>query len=208
MGHRVDIINLSIGFRNCAESRLKGLREALKRAQDQGVVVFAATSNAGLHEEVAWPARDRQYSIGVHSCSDNGKKASDFNAEPSCDGENFIVVGENILSQWPTNKGGGFRVANGTSFSAPVASAMGALILQFIRQRRCCEHHKRVSKYVDLGSVCTNAGMAKVLRSISSKVDGDFWSISPKLFWKVKPTEDGDHLRHAWDIIEKALRAN
>ncbi|KAK4206533.1 hypothetical protein QBC37DRAFT_434803 [Rhypophila decipiens] len=204
----VDIINMSLGFRNCPETKLKGVRRALEKAQEQKVVVFAATSNEGLHEPVAWPACDRQYALGIHSCGDSGRKASDFNALPSIHGENFMVVGENILSQWPTDKGGGFRVATGTSFAAPVASAIGVLILQFTRQKLCKLHHQSVGKLIRLEDLWTNVGMMKVLRAISTLVDDEFWSISPKLFWRDALPSGRDKIQQAWDVIEVALQVS
>lgn len=193
---------MSLGFRSSIGG-LQGLRDALQEAQNQKVVVFAATSNEGLHEPVAWPASDRQYAIGVHSCIDSGGKPSYFSGAPSLHGENFMVVGENILSQWITSKGGGFCIATGSSFAAPVASAIGALVLQFVWQMGCKKHRERVGANIPLDDIRTNTGMAKVLHGISAPIDG-YRSIHSRLFWH-DLLHGHDAMGHAWDKIERAL---
>ncbi|OIW24581.1 hypothetical protein CONLIGDRAFT_673720 [Coniochaeta ligniaria NRRL 30616] len=209
-GKGVDIINMSLGFRNLAERHAAGLRDALAEAQKRGVVVFAATSNDGVHEPVAWPASDRRYAIGVHSCGDRSSQPSEYSAmRLPRSGDNFLVLGENILSQWPTAKGGGFRVASGTSFAAPVASAIGALVLQFVWQKKCKKHNKIVGERAPLADLCTNGGMSKVLAQISTKVGDGFLFIDPKLFWGdfLPDRDDMQAMQHAWDVIEKGLRS-
>jgi Subtilase family len=114
----VHIINLSLGYQNCVNSEFLGLKSALEDAKSRNIIVFAATSNDGAHDQVSWPARAPDFAIGIHSSSDSGQRQSEFTAN-RFDGHNFAIVGENILSQWPTSKGGGFRLCTGTSFAMP-----------------------------------------------------------------------------------------
>lgn len=157
---------------------------------------------------MAWPANDQEYAIGIHSCSDGGGRPSDFTAEPYT-GVNFMVVGESILSQWPTAKGGGFKLATGSSFATPVATAIGALVLEYVYQKLCSQEKKERGKRVVLDDIRRKAGMIRVLKAISTRTfHGDNWeyySINTMLFWKGFPYGP-DGRRHAWDIIERALR--
>jgi Subtilase family len=206
----VHIINLSFGYRNCIYPKFHGLMSALDDAKSQNIVVFAATSNEGAHDPVAWPARAPDFAIGIHSSSDSGQRQSEFTAN-RFDGNNFAIVGENILSQWPTSKGGGFRLCTGTSFATPIAAAVGALILAFASQKLCHRERVRTQATISLEELHTNSGMTKVLQSISSEkawADGQYLWIHSRLFWK-DYDDDGDKakaLRHAWDVIEKALK--
>jgi subtilisin family serine protease len=208
----VHIINLSLGFRRCDYADLKDLRDALKEAQGHKIVVFAATSNEGIHDQVAWPAKDPEYAIGIHSSIDFGVRKSDFTANPFQPGANFMAVGENILSQWPNAKGAGFRLCTGSSFATPVATAIGALVLAFIWQTICRVERAKVADIVPLDDIRTNHGMTKLLRAISTPQDGGYLAIHPKLFWNnYHDVKDGKlnttkSRGHAWDIIEKALR--
>jgi hypothetical protein len=210
IAQNVHIINLSLGYRNSDPTTLESLRASLDRARAQKILVFAASSNEGLHEQVAWPASDLQYAIGIHSSTDAGKE-SDTTAPPLRGSYNFMVVGERILSHWPTVNGGGFRLCTGSSFAAPVATAIAAIILAFTWQTRCKKEREKAAKKVRLDDLRTNWGMAKVLSRIS-KTKGDFHSISPQLFWEdYHDLEDPmqneiESRQHAWQIIEVALR--
>ncbi|KAL2855140.1 hypothetical protein BJX68DRAFT_23369 [Aspergillus pseudodeflectus] len=210
IAQKVHLINLSLGYRHSDPVTMESLRASLDRARAHKIVVFAAASNEGLHEPVAWPASDLQYAIGVHSSTDAGKE-SDTTALPLRGSYNFMVVGERILSHWPTTNGGGFRLCTGSSFAAPVATAIAALILAFTWQARCKKEREKAANKVILDDLRTNSGMAKVLSRIS-KTRGDFHSISPQLFWEdyhdlEDPIQNESEARqHAWQIIEAALR--
>ncbi len=185
------------------------MRDALDRAQRQNIVVFAATSNEGLHDAVAWPAKEPRYSIGIHSSIDFGGRKSDFTAKPF-DGANFMVVGENITAQWPTRKGGGFRLCTGSSFATPVATAVGALVLAFAWQKMCHAERCDAERVIRIQDIQTNHGMSKVLRAISTN-EGDIWPYIPSSFWMDYYDVDSEHniaraRHHAWNIMEKALR--
>ncbi|PMD47787.1 subtilisin-like protein [Hyaloscypha variabilis F] len=206
----VHIINLSFGFWHCAHNEVKDLREALKKAKEHNIVVFAATCiNHGVHEPVAWPASDPELAIGIHSADDFGNK-SEFTAL-HFDGANFMVLGQNILSQWPSAEGGGFRLLSGTSYATAVATAMAALVLAFTWQTICRNERANLPD-VPLGELQTNSGMTKVLKKISTPPDNNYRNIRPKLFWH--DYNDGPDPKtrvsksrgHAWNIIETALR--
>ncbi|OTA82501.1 hypothetical protein M434DRAFT_42330, partial [Hypoxylon sp. CO27-5] len=126
IGNHVDLVNMSFGYDSAPEE----VEEALERARQNKIVVFAAMSNGGSLKEPTWPAREAIYSIGIHSCDGNGTR-SGFTplSRPSAD--NFMTTGENVVTHWPKEKGGPFRLDNGTSFATPVAVAMAALILAF-----------------------------------------------------------------------------
>nr|AJD23190.1 putative subtilisin [Onygena corvina] len=127
---KVHLINMSCGFKDCDERVLK----ALEKAKRSGIVVFAAASNKGSHEDVSWPARDGEVAICVHSSNDYGNRKSDFTPDAARNNINFMVVGEQVCSLWTTHRGGGLKAMDGTSSATPVATAIAALLLAFTRQ--------------------------------------------------------------------------
>ncbi|KAL2284836.1 hypothetical protein FJTKL_08662 [Diaporthe vaccinii] len=204
---KVDIINMSFGF---YESH-KDVKAALNRAvRDSKILVFAAMSNDGNNSQhAARPARDPNLAIGVHSCDKYGRKTSGFTPRYVHGSHNFMFVGEEVITQWPQAKGGGFRLNQGTSFAAPAVAAMAALILGFAWQHMC--RKEREEAQVDLEELRELGGMEKMLERISEKDETLRYSyIHPRLLWKdLSPSlvEDKSQIRqHAWKVITESLR--
>ncbi|KAH8587056.1 hypothetical protein B0O99DRAFT_694834 [Bisporella sp. PMI_857] len=105
IGHGVHLINMSFGYKIWDPK----LDQALKKARDHHIVIFAAASNFGNHERVAWPARDPERAICVHSSIDLGTYYSKFTPKPHSGTVNFMVTGERVCSHWPVSKGGDFE---------------------------------------------------------------------------------------------------
>lgn len=208
---KVDIINMSFGFRDSH----KEMKEALNRAvHGSKVLVFTAMSNDGNNSrKAAWPARDWNLSIGVHSCDPWGLKTSGFTPRYEAGCLNFMFVGEDVITLWPEAKGGGFRMDYGTSFAAPAVAAMAALILGFARQHMCKkEREDAIAKNsINLEELCELSGMAKVLKCISEEDQmRRYFYIHPSLLWKdLEPShvEDKSKVKqHAWHVIVDALK--
>ncbi|KAI1087485.1 ankyrin [Rostrohypoxylon terebratum] len=208
--NHVDIINISFGY----EYSPTIVREALKRAQKKRIVVFAAMSNGGSYHKPTWPAREEICAIGIHSCDDDGNK-SNFTPLPHPNTDNFIVVGDNVLTHWPTAKGSPFKMDSGTSFATPVAVAMAALILAFVQQTICKGNYTKAQELIGLEvleELHENSGMIRLLKSVSFPgPDPGYLLIHPELLWKdlqfpYKKSKDPSKSReHAWDVIINAL---
>lgn len=207
---KVDIINMSFGFQDIH----KDVKAALNKAvRDSKILVFAAMSNGGNNSlNAAWPAREPTLAIGVHSCNKYGRKSSDFTPGEISRSHNFMFVGEEVITQWPQAKGGGFRLDEGTSFAAPAVAAMAALILAFALQHICEKERKHAEGEVELEELRELGGMEKVLERISQKDETSRYSyIHPRLLWKdfkLNPSHDEYKSRarqHAWRVIEESL---
>lgn len=206
----VDIINLSFGF--SSRPRNPSLKDALKKAAESHILVFAAMSNDGNNEPhgAAWPANDLSLTIGIHSCVRQGRWCSNFTPPPVAGSYNFMVEGEQVLTHWPEAKGGGFRFDDGTSFATPVAVSMAALILAFERQHLCKKYRADTERLVDLNELRELHGMGRVLRKISvPDMMGHYSYIYPRLLWndleRDLESDRNEVRKHAWDIIQKAL---
>ncbi|KAI1140171.1 ankyrin [Hypoxylon sp. FL0543] len=207
ISNHADLINLSFGYDSAPEE----VEDALNRASQNKIVVFAAMSNGGSLEGAKWPARNEMYAIGVHSCDENGTR-SGFTPLPASNADNFMATGENVVTHWPRSKGGPFRLDDGTSFATPVAVATAALILAFVEQKICKIQRAKAEKLVRLEKLHDNYWMSAVLKSISSlEANPGYHTIRPELLWKDLPirykiSKDKEKCReHAWNIIEDAL---
>lgn len=89
----VHLINMSCGFSGSHNE----VQEALERAKAAKIVTFSAMSNDGNKRKygAAWPARDSELTVGIHSCpNDYGKSSSDFTPKAVHKADNFMTVGE------------------------------------------------------------------------------------------------------------------
>lgn len=124
---KVHIISISFGF-SCTTKRLEPIRRAILKANAADVLIFAAASNKGGNEHVAFPARmDEVICVG----STNGRGCiSDFT--PHLDpGKRLCALGEQIESSWPPGMLDGGR-KSGTSFATPVAARVAAMVLDYM----------------------------------------------------------------------------
>lgn len=199
---KVDIINMSFGFWG-HHPGLITLDAALKEAQMKSIVVFAAAPNDGSHRDVPYPASNSSRAIGVHSCNDEANVKSKSSARPCKHGENFMTVGEHLITHRLSKKGGGFEVSSGSSFAAPVATSIAALVLAFTRQQYS---KKQRNEYgANLSALKENNGMIRVLKAISDENAEGYQFLIPQLFWREFEYQNEDMEGRAWMVIRKAL---
>lgn len=97
--------------------------DAIAYAVSKGAVVVAATGNLGLDMDVTpfFPASSPvAFSIGSISNTDLGSDFSNYGRRAA-----VYAPGENVLTTYPANQ---YRQQTGTSFSAPLASGVLALL--------------------------------------------------------------------------------
>lgn len=115
--HGARIINVSLGGSSASST----LQNAVNYAWNKGSIVFAAAMNNSSSTPY-YPAACT-YVISVSATEPAGTLASFSNYGSSID---LAAPGDNILT---TMQGGGYGSWYGTSFSSPIASAVGALVL-------------------------------------------------------------------------------
>ncbi|MBI4369401.1 MAG: S8 family peptidase [Elusimicrobia bacterium] len=117
MGTGARVINMSLGSPDDNEA----LYQAVRQAARAGIILVAASGNDGK-DEMDYPAAyDEVIAVGA---SDGYDSVADFSN--TGEGLDLIAPGAEIFSTVP---GGGYERYSGTSMSAPMVSAVAALIL-------------------------------------------------------------------------------
>lgn len=178
---------MSFGF----PKRIEAIQEAIKHAFYRDVIMFAATSNEGGNEKIAYPANQHSMVIGIHSTNGQGNK-SRFTPNLHPRTENFATLGECIESAWPSRLGkGDTQYKSGTSYATPIAVAAAAALLQYVR----CKLPE--TKYINTRKLRSCDGMKAALRVMS--VERDRYNyIRP---WLLLNTEEDDYE----DIISRRI---
>lgn len=115
------IINMSVGAPASAAKKFKRTKEAIKLANEKGVILFAAAGNDGSHK-IDIPARWNQVFCIV--AIDREKERAYFsNSGPEVD---FSALGVDVVSTYLDQQ---YASVSGTSFACPVATGIAALIL-------------------------------------------------------------------------------
>jgi hypothetical protein len=89
----VNIITISFGFR----TQINIIDQAIKYAFSKDAIMFAAASNNGGNEDVAFPALAHKMVIGINSTNAWGDKSS-FTPNNIPRSENFSILGEAVES--------------------------------------------------------------------------------------------------------------
>jgi hypothetical protein len=110
------------------------ISEAIKHANAQDVIMFAAAANHGGNKSIAFPASLQHMVLGINSTDGLGNP-SPFNPTPGSLRENFSVLGEAVTSQWPRKLDGSTtkKCKSGTSFATPIAVGIAATLLHYAK---------------------------------------------------------------------------
>jgi len=128
--HGARVINLSLS--TCADLRI--IDRALNRADEHGIVVVAAAGNSSSDSEIGpeFPAASNR-AFGIAATNQSGALASFSNY-----GRDYIAAapGIDLVSATPASECGDalprgtYGNADGTSFAAPLASGMAAMLIE------------------------------------------------------------------------------
>lgn len=127
----VHIISISFGFPYTIK-QLDPIRRAILKANAADVLIFAAASNKGGNQPVAFPACMDEV-ICVGSADGRGVK-SDFTPNLH-QGRRLCALGERIESSWPPDMlddEADPPRKSGTSFATPVAAGVAAMVLDYM----------------------------------------------------------------------------
>ncbi|KAF4586008.1 Pfs domain-containing protein [Ophiocordyceps camponoti-floridani] len=189
----VDIISMSFGFPAKVEGYDK-LEKAIRDAHSKYVLMFAAASNDGANQEVAYPARD-DHVICVYSTDAKGNR-SKFSPTALKDQSNMATIGEAVGSAWPahlcSDDGGSEYTRNksGTSFATPILAGIAAFLLQYARIN-LPEHSQRLREKKTMKNVLKRIAQKT---QISMNRDGYYYVVlnmsKDNLFGKEKDFVD------------------
>ncbi|EEQ33048.1 NWD2 [Microsporum canis CBS 113480] len=180
----VDIISMSMSFRS--EHPIVG--NAIIEASKKEKIIFVAACNDGANlPKPSFPANMPEV-ICINATDGHGN-LSKFNPPPRKGYYNFGTLGEAIYlgSSQSTSSQGFSKRVSGTSFATPLAAAIAANFIEFLRQSQ----HRKFKVSDELRSqVKTKDGMLKIFAVISEEVQ-DFHYLKPwsLLECNVKPGE-------------------
>jgi subtilisin family serine protease len=156
---KADVINISWGFSSVDFE----ISREIKAAHRKGIIIAAAARNQGFNTEIAWSAAMANGSgevICANSATSLGHPSS-FNpgTQPRA---NIFVCGEDIESVWPS---GGLRRESGTSYAAPILSAIAAGLLEYM------DHAKDKTSYSVEENGPTKEDLLQSMRNSSKMAD-------------------------------------
>ncbi|KAI0439346.1 hypothetical protein F4803DRAFT_531394 [Xylaria telfairii] len=169
----VHMITLSFGFDSVRSPDTMG--EEIRQCLHDGIMIFASASNDGGEGSRTYPAK---YSgvVCAHSTTWQGSKAE---RNPGLeDGHNFSFVGEHVRPIWPAktpSDDSQMKYKSGTSYAAPVAVAVAAFMLGYIR--------KKMPGYAWVIKPWSPEGIVTIFRMMAIKIDGYDW-VSPTRYLK------------------------
>jgi hypothetical protein len=152
---QADIIVMSLGFHHRPERDFPSLIDELV---GDGKLIFAAASNSGGNKPRAYPAKE----VGVfciHVSDGKGNKGR-HNPAP-VDGDNFSTLGVAIDSKY----NGKDSYIDGSSFATPIAAAIAANALEYIR-------HTLTDTKDNPDYFYHYQGMRNLFRCLSDSIDG------------------------------------
>jgi hypothetical protein len=130
----MDVINLSLGTAYAPRPEDDVIVQALERAVDMGVIVVVAAGNAGpgLNSISSPGTAPRAITVGSHSFAD-GTVAWFSGRGPNLGSglkPEVVAVGDQFFTADTLQRAGstGYRLLSGTSFSAPMAAGLAALV--------------------------------------------------------------------------------
>ena len=116
--HGAQIVNMSLG----GSSYSQIMQDAVTYAAGNGVLMVAASGNAGMNF-VLYPARFSEVmAVGATDVSNQYVSFSNYGAEID-----VAAPGASILSLWP----GGYSTQSGTSMAAPYVSGLAAVLFGY-----------------------------------------------------------------------------
>ncbi|KAF2176064.1 subtilisin-like protein [Zopfia rhizophila CBS 207.26] len=123
---KVDILSMSFGLPKPSPKTEHDIKEAIKHAAINNVLMFAAASNEGVGHPRTFPSTIRSV-ICIHA-SDGMGVNGDINPYHEQGDHNFMTLGIAIKS--PKFRQPGDAYKSGTSFATPVAAGIAANLLE------------------------------------------------------------------------------
>lgn len=141
----------------------------IQRLVGKGKLIFAAASNSGGNGRRAYPAKDMGV-FAIHATNFRGTSPEGLNPPGADLGDNFATLGCQVPSRWD----GKDVYITGTSFATPIAAAIAANILDFVRRAPPEFQSSNPQHFFNYG------GMRRVFLRLSSRM-GNYDYIRP---WK------------------------
>lgn len=152
------------------------IERTIEKAENHGVIFFAAASNYGGNTRRAFPARmDRV--LCIHASDGYGNKSGQDPA-PIGDRVNLSTLGVAIESVWETGV-----YLSGTSYSTPIAAGIAANILRYVQNCSELTEKYRVKAF-------RLVGMRNIFQAMSVDIDNYHYVAPWRRMWDPDSTDD------------------
>ncbi|KAK2608930.1 hypothetical protein QQS21_002506 [Conoideocrella luteorostrata] len=179
----VHIISMSFGL---SEDNA-AIELAIEKAENHGIIFFAAASNYGGNTRRAFPARmDRV--LCIHASDGYGNKSGQDPA-PIGDRVNLSTLGVAIESVWESGV-----YLSGTSYSTPIAAGIAANILRYVQTCSELTEKYRLKAF-------RLVGMRNILKAMSVDIDNYHYIAPWRRMWDPDSTDEDVTLK-----IKQALK--
>jgi hypothetical protein len=160
----VDVISISWGFLDDHPR----IESALINAYRKNIIILAAASNHGLMDQIAFPARLRDYVICIGAARGDGMTAG-LTAEDT-EYQNYTAPGIGVLgaSVKRSSFWGGYTTErkDGTSSATPIAAGIAALFIEY-------------SDWNNLGEARRHENMLKLFSAMSAETGKTYRLLRP-----------------------------
>jgi subtilisin family serine protease len=151
---KVDIISISAGFKRTRLGCPSPLRDAVDQAAKAGILIFAAASNWGNKDDIAYPAAIKDQVMCIFASNGANRHVRDFNPDPRNDADNFAILGENVkITEGDRD--------SGTSVATALTAGLAGRLIDFSR------HTDSLEGIDNLNLIGTKAGMTAIFKRMS-----------------------------------------
>jgi hypothetical protein len=189
---------MSFGF----DESVSNIEKAIYYAKQNDIILLAAASNEGGNVDVSWPARMDEV-ICISASDGLGNKAR-FAPDSRRNKDNFIILGEDVMSSWPMHLNKMHEVRkSGTSCATPIAAGIAAIVLELAGSylHRNCESFTSDAMQ-HFRKLRTVAGMREVFDLMAGERD-TYDYIRP---WGLLRATKGYKMDSVMDMILQRLR--
>lgn len=166
-------------------------------------LIFAAASNSGNQEPIAYPAREFTQAIGIFATDASVKALNSMSPAANRRCYNFAILGENIHVRTEIPSGNSkMNYKNGSSFATFIAAAVAGMILDFSR------HEDVKDKIIRPENLRSVVSMQDVFDEMAT-YDGTYHCMAP---WKIIPNgcnqSEREHIAHKLAISSNKVFFN
>lgn len=166
----------------------------MDRAFKAGILVFAAASNWGNKDDIAYPAAIKDHVMCIFATDGANRHVRAFNPDPRHDASNFAILGEKVK----ITEGGDSD--SGTSVATALAAGLAGRLIDFSRHKDSRESIENVAL------IGKKAGMTAIFNKMSKGRSEGYDCIVPWNILEDTASSRAEQRAQVRSAISSALR--